>query len=169
MAQELSLFDSVATIARKFSTEVFTEPDDDWAPVVFMRNRDNEQANLLLSEFMENDYSKDLLADVILPGAIRKFQAETVVMVISTWVSETSSKALNEKGAYVRPSQQADRQERLMIMELKREGVTREAFAEIIRHESSPPTLGEWEDIEATEHGGRFVPRIVSALKQVRA
>lgn len=168
MKAQLDLFEYVATSAQKMPDSVFTEPDDDWTPVMFLEGKQGTTV-IPLHEYMNDDLSKNLLADVLLPMAIADFKATTAVMVVSTWISKTSSDLLNETGEYIRPSQQPDREELVYIMEFTREGVQRQAHAEILRSETEVPRLGEWVDVTNVESvEGRFAPPIVKALKGVR-
>lgn len=166
-ARELDLFEFVAMSARMLPNTVFTEPDDDWTPVAFLDGPDG-RTTMPLVQFMGDEVSKDILTQSILPSVIQQFRATTVVMVISTWVSKASSELLTDTGKYVPPSMQADREERVLIVEYTREGVTRQAWATIQRFPDKVPQLGEWDDEGAVGVGGRFVDPIVKALKGVR-
>lgn len=166
---ELSLYDSVAIIAGKMSEEVFTEPDDDWAPIAFVEDKDGDRMTLPLGEWMGDDRMKDVLTNLILPGAIKHVKAQKVVMILSIWQSETSAQLLRDTDEYIPPSECDDRTEHVMVTEYTREGVTRQAFAQIQRHEESPPTLDEWRELpDAAGYTGRFIEPIVKALKEVR-
>ena len=168
MAETLGLFDSVAVTARSMTTEHFTDPDDDWEPILFVEGKTGTGMTPL-GQFMRNDGSKDMLAEVVIPAVVEQFQATTVVMVLSTWTASVASKEELEPIRYVPPSQRPDRREQLLIIEYTREGVTRQAFAEIIRHENSPPTLGDWDEqiMDKAVLEGRFVEPIVKAMKAV--
>lgn len=163
---ELSLFDSTAVIAANMPKELFTEPDDDWAPIAFVEGE--ETVTFPMGEFMGDDRAKDILAHLLLPGLIKHSKAKTLVMIMSIWQSETSVKSLAKGGTYIPPSQCDDRTEHVMISEYTAEGVKRQAFAQIQRHEGKPPTLGEWQQMnEATGYSGRFVEPLIKALKEV--
>lgn len=169
MPEELSLFDSVSITARKLAAEHFTDPDDDWEPILFVEGKDGSGITPL-GQFMRDDRHKELLANVVIPAVIEQFQATTIVMVLSTWTASVASKEELEPIRYVPPSQRPNRREQLLIIEYTREGVTRQAFAEIIRHEDSPPTLDEWTAVEGeTAFEGRFIGPIVKAMKAVPA
>lgn len=164
-ASELSMFDTVAVIAQSMPKELFTQPDDDWTPIAFLQGKD-EQVTFPLGEFMEDDRSKDILAHLILPGAIKHLKATSMVTVMSIWQSKTSAESLATE--YIPPSQCEDRTEHVMITEYTAEGVQRQAFAQILRHEDKPPTLDEWQQMDdAIGFSGRFVEPIVKALKEV--
>jgi hypothetical protein len=165
---QLDLFDQVATLARKMPESLFTDPDDDWTPVAFLEGPQGI-AQMPLEPFMEDDQTKDILADTILPQLITETKTTRVIMVLSVWTSATSASLLHETGKYVPPSQHDDRREAVYLIEYTRDGVQRQTHADIIRHETKPPSLGEWSQIEkVTSFEGRFVGPIVAALKRVR-
>lgn len=170
-ARELDLYENVGMIAARMPGELFTKPDDDWTPAAFLQDDDgNVSGPIGLAEFMESQHSKDMLAETALPLVIRMFAARSIVMVLSIWSARIPKEEATEylAGAYVAPSERPDREEKLMLIELKAEGVTRHSFAPIIRHEDAPPTLGEWEEIEGVDRfAGRFVDPLVAALKSV--
>lgn len=166
---ELDLFDQVAITAASLPKAVFTKPDDDWVPIAFLEGPEG-QATFPIADFMDNDRSKDLLAEFILPQAISKFRAHTVVMVLSAWQGRNIPKGVDWQDR-PRPSEDPERKEILILVEYKREGVTRHTVADIIRHEDSPPTLGEWDnwgDDAKLGADGRFVGPIVAAMKRVK-
>lgn len=164
---ELGLFDHVATIAAKMPEAAFTKPDDDWTPILFMEDASGKQVTMPIEHLMANDRAKDLLADFIIPEAIKKFQAKTAVMVLSVWRGPALAEGVDWQDR-PRPSEDPNRTEELMIIEYTASGVTRYTMAEIVRHEASPPTLSEWRDLDATlGYEGRFVGPIVAAMKRV--
>lgn len=167
-ARQLDLFEHVASLAASMPGAVFTEPDDDWTPVLFM---DGPQGGTMmpLVEYMNTELGKDMLADVVIPATIHQFKPSVVVMIMSTWTSETSAKLMTETGEYIPPSQQADRKEQVLIIEYTRDGATRQAFAQIERFADKVPRLGEWDMKPSLSMQGRFVDPIVRALKGVSA
>jgi hypothetical protein len=168
-ARELDLYEHVATIARSLPEVQFTKPDDDWLPVAFSDNGTGEQAIFPMHEHMGDENEKNLLANVILPAFIKGTRARTLVVVLSVWSAEVASPEELEPIRYVPASQRENREERLLIMEYTAEGIQRQAWARIIRHEDRPPELDEWEEMEAKSYGGRFVDPVVDALKRVEA
>jgi hypothetical protein len=166
--REVDLFESVAITARRLSTEEFTKPDDDWEPMAFLDTLGEEQTIVMsLGPLMANDTTKDLLAEVLLPTLIKDMKVVRIVTVFSVWRADVRK---DEDPYATRPSKHPDRQEAVMLAELTAEGVVRYSFASITRHETSPPTLGEWEELpEADGFSGRFVDPLVKALKEVAA
>lgn len=172
-ARELDLFEFVAMQATRIPDELFTKPDDDWTPVMFMECKDGSRPIIPLEPYMGNEAEKEVLANVLMPSLIAHFEAIKVVMVLSCWTAQVASLEELEPIRYVRPSQRENREEVLLLTEYTRDGVSRFSMAPIIRHEDSPPTLGEWgeETAEGSSLGseGRFVTPIIHALKQVSA
>lgn len=168
-ARELDLFEFVAMQASQIPKEVFTEPDDDWTPVMFMECKDGGRQIIPLEQFMADDNTKSILANLIMPAAISHFQATKVVLVLSVWTAQVASAEELEPIRYVPPSQRENREEMLLLLEYTKDGVTRQSMAPIVRHEDAPPTLDDWDDLEAAPAGyeGRFIQPIVDALKQV--
>lgn len=166
-ARELDLYEHVAAVAGSMPTQSFTKPDDDWAPMAFFETDEEESPAIMpLGDFMNSDASKDLLADFILPQVIKRMRAKKVVIVLSTWQVRLDKGV--ELGDLM-PSQHPARTEALMLTEYTGKGIGRYATAEIIRHKSSPPTLGEWSSLETEVASieGRFVDSIVKALKSI--
>lgn len=168
-ARPLDLFEHVALQASRIP-ESFTKPDDDWTPVMFMQTDESDDLSIIpLEPYMGNDREKDILAEVLMPAAIKHLKATKVVMVLSVWAAEVASPEELEPIRYVPPSQRDNRREMVMIVEYTSDGVTRTASAEIERHEGAPPTLGDWDDMDGAKLGdGRMITPIVKALKEVR-
>lgn len=167
MARKLDLFEHVAALAASMPDNVFTDPDDDWTPVLFMEGPQGGTM-MALEPYMTDEIHKDMLASVVIPAAIDQFKPTVVVMIVSAWTSKTSGDLLRDTGEYFPPSEQADRKEQVVVIEYTREGVTRQAFAQIKRFADKVPRLGEWEDMPpAKAVDGRFITPIVQALKGV--
>jgi hypothetical protein len=166
MARELDTFEYVAMTASKMPDAVFTEPDDDWTPVAFLETKAG-LTTVPLAPYMGSPREKDILADLLLPTLIRDSQATRVVMILSVWVGTAASQEEMDSPDWLPPSQQPDRTEKVLLIEYTRDGVGRQSSARIIRHDDSPPTLGEWEEpMGQLRMEGRFVGPIVNALKQ---
>ena len=164
---ELDLYDHVAYTAASISEKLFTEPDDDWTPVLFMEDADGQRMTMPIEQFMVNEQTKDLLANFIIPEVIGKFSATIAVMVLSVWRGSPIPKGVDPDDR-PRPSEDVNRTEAVMIIEYTAAGVTRSSMATIVRHEDSPPTLDEWQDDFGQSEDGRFVTPIVRAMKKVR-
>jgi hypothetical protein len=179
MAHEISFFDGVALMAVSMSENVFTKPDDDWAPMMFLQGtHDGHPVSPIvpLHTFMHNDTQKDFLAEIVLPAVIKEFKADIVILLFSVWMAKEPEGAagymVHGQGEFIQPSARPDRIEAITLAEYTSAGVTRYASAQIIRHEDKPPTLDEWET-HAIDSGanytGRFVEPIVAAMKEVAA
>lgn len=164
---ELDLFDHVASVASGMPKNAFTEPDDDWVPILFLEDAEGQRATVPIEHFMVNDQSKDLLAEYIIPQVIEKFEAKIAVMVLSVWRCSPIPKGVDPDDR-PRPSEDVNRTEAVMLIEYTSEGVTRSAMAPIVRHEDAPPTLEDWISDFGQSEDGRFVTPIVKAMKRVK-
>ena len=166
---ELNLFQHVAMIASTEMPGFFTEPEDDWEPIAFLELEEgNAIPALPMGMYMQSVQGKELLARMILPMAIDHFGAKRIVLLLSVWMAQGYSKEEIESGEYMAPSKHPERTEHIQLLELTADGVQRHSMAQIIRHEDSPPTLGEWDDLEELENfEGRFIDPLVAALKEV--
>lgn len=159
---EFDMFEYVRLGARNVGT-TFSSPDDDWAPIAFLKNSSG-MGVMPLGELMGDENTKELLATEILPKVIKTTQAHTIVLALSAWTVKLEE---NEDVYGIPPSQHPRRDEQLFICEYTPYGVGRLAVATINRDGKNPPTLGEWEDQEHDKMTGMFVDPIVSALAQV--
>lgn len=168
-ARELDLFEFVSVQARTIPEQVFTKPDDDWTPVMFLEDKNGQFEIFPLEPFMGDDASKHFCTDVLMPAAIMSVAARKVVIVLSAWTASVWCKEELEPIRYIPPSQREDREEVLLVIEYSKSGVERTAIAPIIRHEDSTPELGDWwEGMDSpTGFEGNFVKPIVGALKAV--
>ena len=171
-ARPLDFFEFVALSVEGMAKAVFTQPDDDWVPMLFfLGTKDGEEFMSMapLDHFMTDDKSKDMLAYGVLPRLLKEFQVKVAVLLINGWTaSDPPGGYLNHGvGEWIRPSQRPDRKEMLLLSEYTREGVMRQASALIVRHESAPPTLEPWKDIDAKSMSGRFVEPIVKAMREM--
>lgn len=143
----------------------FTEPDDDFESIVVLETKDGNAAILPIGFFMETETSKELLAEVVLPVAIRKMEVQRLVFVTSAWAV---SKEVGEMDP--RPSEDPDRYEIVIATEMTADGVVDDRWAYIDRDPFgvAPPQLGEFEQMPTAEHSGRFVDPLVAALKEVK-
>lgn len=163
-ARPLDLYESVCMIAMRMPKELpFKNPDDDWEPVLFMQDREENQSTIAMGPFMGDAADKQMLATVALPAMINMFEATRIVMVMSTWTADVPRET---DLSTVQPSKLPNRIEKLLVMELDCNGVQRVAFAPILRDGVNPPSLGEWEPTEGFESFvGRFVDPLVAALR----
>lgn len=168
-ARMLDLFESAAHIASSIPDNVFTSPDDDWLPVLMLEAQNGDTVTVPIHDFMDDEFKKDMLAEILMPAVIADVKATKAVMVFSAWTSKIAAESVRDgSGDYLPPSQQPDREEYVVIIEYTRDGVTRQAWGKIMRSETEIPRLGEWEELPVDRFEGRFVDPIVKALKGVK-
>lgn len=136
----------------------FTEPDDDWAPVLILQLKAGKGAVVGIDgNFLASQQSKDLLAHEVIPQAIREFEAIGAAFVSSSWMVASDDRK-------VAPSEHPDREEVVMVTAMTA-GEHAFLMARISRHADRPPELGEFERLPAsTDFEGRFVGPIRRAL-----
>jgi hypothetical protein len=152
--------------------ESFTDPDDDWEPVMFAISDDENVVIGLPPAAFASDRAKDMLCDVALPGIILAGRVRALVMVMSTWEVEYTKEFPRSADPHrqMPPSQHPRRREALYLSGLTAT-LTRSLRADIQRHPDAPPTLGEWRVREADHPNydvtGRFIAPLQEALGQV--
>ena len=119
--------------------EGFTEPDDDWAPVLFAQDGKGE---LTVVGFPVLDDRDATVA--ILRTTLHKVGAVRYALVLSSWAATSD---------YVPPSENPERREVLTLL-LSDPETDDFYLAPILRREDAPPRLGEWERLSVYE--GRF-------------
>lgn len=155
-------------------TAEFDDPEDDYAAMAFFEHDD--QVTIIPSyQFMENDTTKDLLANFVLPRAAVKLGAETVVLVFSAFGVKIEKPTDEEWEEMPRPGEHPDRVEMLIVTEMNADGVQRSLVAYIDRDPfmKRPPTLTEFEEnfgpgTEGAHWEGRFIDPLLAALKEVQ-
>src|SRR5262245_55162118 len=145
-------YDEFLTLVKEMPRDVgktFTDPDDDWMPIMVVRTDDGLGVVGFDSEFLADDDSKDVLAEIVIPGMIEQLGASAVALVMSAW--SLKSPEIPD----VRPSLHPERQEILVlhVIDAAHESIF---HAPILRDGEQPPALGKWEQFAATATG-RFV------------
>jgi hypothetical protein len=138
--------DAIESIA-----ETFEEPDADWLPTMLVMTRE-ETFNLvgIDPEFMASPTTKAILAEQVIPGVLREQNAIAAAFVSSAWMGTYDNTKMGIGDKHLRPSQQPDRQEVVMLT-LATALEAKSLTAPIIRHEDGPPTLGEWDGFDNPE------------------
>lgn len=133
--------------------EDFTEPDDDWISVAFLKSETEMHIIGLPGEIFANDHSKDVLADW-LRMAMKMFQAKQYAVLFNVNGLENPSE--EDWKAYRRGRRLADFPNSYELLLLISGDVEQELChnARINRTDGAPPTLGEWELVPGFE--GRF-------------
>jgi len=125
-------------------TEVFDEPNDDWAPILFVCSE--TRSAMIGMEIPEDEDHKRQLFGAILPSTVQaSFKDDKPVlvgMVVSTW-------ALEQEG---KPGLHPESVERLACY-LSDQEHDELWMAPIYRDGEQPPGLGEWKMTHATEEG----------------
>lgn len=173
-----TLNEVVQTVRKSVRTigAAFTKHDDDWLQFAFLaRDGDRDIHIVPLDEWLEPRL-KGALCKVVLPGVIRNHKSDVVVLLLNTWVSrvkddESRPTTLEEAAEVisVRPSEDPDRMEQLLIAAYTADGVQEVWMAPINRDPRgvTPPTLGAWEKSDK-EGESIFDEGIVTALEEVR-
>lgn len=143
-------------------SESFTEPDEDWRPIVHLYDAEDKITLALLVGF-----EKYMWPDVI-KALVRKTQAEFAGMVLSSWTMKTPPEKWPAVQAYLDAggtlSEHPDRKEVVLVSFADR-GHQQVWEAEIIRYEDRPPTLGEWSLMpDADEIKGELFTMMIDAF-----
>ena len=152
----------------------FTEPDDDFVPVMQTATPFGDAFQVYTFGFdvayLSNDMAKDMLAHQMMVPLIESTGAKLVATVFSTWMLNARVTKDNlVDGRYVgpRPSDSPDRIEAVMVSVIAPTRITTR-HAEIIRDEVNPPTLSAWEQWGsdgAVVFTGRFTEPLQDALR----
>jgi hypothetical protein len=112
----------------------FDNPEDDWLPVMAVQSPAG--VGLIMVHISDD---KDATAER-LTRMLRSQGVTEAVLLASSWTVERDQPALDGP-----VSEQPDRKEVLVLTQVTTDSADM-FMAEIIRHEDSPPTLGEWEN-----------------------
>ncbi len=148
---------SAIAVGRSFHT-----PDEDWDPVLLAEDASGRVSIVGIDpRHLSSEEAKDVLAYQVLPGLIRRLDAQALVLVHSAWVVERPSRD-DLKG---RVREQPDRREWLMVqvVDLLHHEVW---HAPISRDGQGGPTLGEWESERGVKAAGRFWDPLRIALAE---
>jgi hypothetical protein len=120
--------------------ENFTDPDDDWAPVMMYLGGDGQVRDAVI-EISEDDEGRDQVAAQI-TRLLLEARAREACFIVSTWVvdlPEGNFDALEGK----RPREHSDRREALTLTWVTRDHAQME-MARIKRYPGQPPKLAAW-------------------------
>jgi hypothetical protein len=136
----------------------FTEPSDDWMPVIVV---DSRELGIVPVGFVMTR-NKDAIA-MQLARLLRETRAERCAVILSAWTAEVGP----EWDRVTPAAKLANRYETVAVTMIDRERV--EGYsARIRRSEDAPPTLGEW--VATTpENGGFTTGRFVTPLQRAMA
>lgn len=145
-------------------------PDDDWMPVCFLLTGDEMVVAAIDPEFMSSNATKNRLGDVILPGLVRKTNADAFAMVMTIWQTKISqdnaydqAKLDPETGLPRVPvSLMPDRVEAVLVTAVTKEGANA-SVAEITRSPDKAPELGAWDTVNVA-FSGRMIDGVKAAF-----
>lgn len=151
----------------------FEHADDDWLPVAHLYGPDGPMIMVIDPQWMQSEKTKNALLHEVLAPAIVRSGAKEAALVLAVWAIKLSKDNHNpeefrkqvEEAQRVGISANKFRKE-MVIVEVMNESDYRIWSADIVRHDDSPPTVGEWEEWEGTKVAGRFAEPLQAALKQ---
>ena len=114
----------------------FTNPNDDWVPVVMIQT-----GKAIIPVILEISDDKEATGRG-LETLLRNTGADQAVLVSSSWFVVRDSSGVAD---CLPVRDQPDRREVLVLTHVTRDSMEM-MMAEIERHESSPPTLGSWSE-----------------------
>lgn len=126
----------------------FSRPDDDWLPMLLMRNRDGQVSLSAVPVWDDKDAAAALVGAVVASA-----EAVEVALVLSAWMRVGGPSAAEDG---IRPSDHPERREVVTIAWVNHEEAAL-AIAEIHRRKNRPPTLGEFDISEEAVADGRFL------------
>jgi hypothetical protein len=147
----------------------FEDPGDDWLPILMVSNE--KDTAMIGFEIPDDTKLKYILFTRVLPRVIKTElpKPQRVAFLSSVWTLgeiKPGSEAdvwMRNRGPDEQISDRDDRKEALVLYLLDKEGTKEIWYAEIERHDDSPPTLGRWR--KAPE--GHSEGAIVSMIKKV--
>jgi hypothetical protein len=142
----------------------FTEPDDDWIPVMGLVPQDGTNVMLAFQgEWLSSEKNKDALVENVMVPAITGVGAKTLGTVFSAWMAEAPADTPIED--LPKPSESPNKKEIVIVTAMDSFSV-KTWTVEILRSKDSPPKLSSWEEIKGTTaFSGRFVDEIQEALR----
>jgi hypothetical protein len=125
------------------------QPDGDWIPTaMIVAEGEDETLEITAAPIpIRDEREKELIFDILLPTLVEKMSARALTLVLPSWTSEA-----REEGADLRPSEDPDRRETLILIGVTL-GSVESCMAPVVRSDSHPE-LGPWRDM-ATKQGAR--------------
>jgi hypothetical protein len=153
-------------ITASMLTSVMETPDADWGLILVIESYDKTvYPPVPLSEMLGAGIPKEIVARQLIPAMLQAANARRAMLGLSSWT--LSSEGPVELTGPI--SEHPDRKENLVLIEVTADGVQQVSFAEISRDGVSPPTLGEWQDIDSPEQSdGLFVDALIPTLQLIR-
>jgi hypothetical protein len=149
----------------------FTQPNDDWQPVLFLYSPERGLQIIAIVNF-------DTAAKQAFPAMLRALFYEhkptSAAFVVSIWYvladlpgAKTAQEAMDLLDG-IQPSKHPDRKEAVQVTLC--DGNIEETWrADIVRHASLPPSLKDWELMDQdSEQGGQLANLLISAFEDTR-
>lgn len=144
--------------------ESFKEADDDWTMWLMLEVKSGEVMVIELpSEWANSDMIKEALGQILAEYA-KKVRLLKVGLVSSSWQVEGTKKDLENTLQRVRPSEHPNRFEAVLVVGVDPE-IQKMISARIIRTETEPPKLSEWQDMELDGLDGKMMGPLVKAFR----
>ena len=140
----------------------FNSPDDDWVPIVSLVPQEGDNVMLALDgQWFKDSETKDLLVEKIMVPAVNGVGAKMLATIFSAWTLEVED---IDPDNLPKPSESDDRKEMVVMTVMDSFSISCYT-ATIIRHQSAPPELEDWQELEQGVFTGRFVETIQEALR----
>ncbi len=152
-------------VAKRFDT-----PDADFAAIAIVEAKTGDLAIVPVYEYLQNDTTKELFFEAILPELVRELEVQRVVMVLSAWGLQVQGEDYFTSDE-PRPSEHPDRFEIVTVVEMTGAGIESDRYAYINRDPFGKeiPTLGEFHHYpKDANRTGRAIEPVLEALKEVR-
>lgn len=141
-------------------------PDDDWMPIAFMVNADQEVAVVATPGWSNDDEKYQFTAALALQAIAH--HAVCMGIVATTWMltftPDDPEYAQAGQGIYVRPSQSPERKEAVVVMTTTRD-VSTMSIAMIKRRQRRHPQLSEWDITDDRKEGARLEGDMLDPLR----
>jgi len=145
-------------------TEDFDSPNDDYDPVLLVRDHEDKVAFLGIGADMNDGDAKEEVAKFMF-AVISVLRAKEAVFVSSTWmVKDLRDGDVEDGHLTVMPRDHPNRVEAVTLMHASLDGDAIHQ-AEIFRTQDKPPTIGEWNVMATGELQGRFGYALRDGLK----
>lgn len=148
------VLDGIKRMSDEYATTL--DADGDWSPMLFAETKDGMNLIGLDNDFMANEMTKDLLADVLMPNFGKDFgPLLSMTFLASTWQVEKPEGEVPDGYYDIRPSMHPRRFEALVLLYCS-PTEERVAIGRIKRGRQSPWL--EWQDLEESAAiEGRFI------------
>ena len=102
---------SVEAVAR-----TFTDPGDDWTPVLMLQNPDGAIMVAAIGPYMETEQLKDTLGYTLIPELVRRSEATMVAFITSVWTAVAPKGTTQAEAERMRAATMTNRREELHVL-----------------------------------------------------